>query len=1148
VEELSNAEKVLRISEQKFRNLIEHAQDAILIVCKGKIIFTNWAIEEITGYTPAEIRGTDFMEYFYINERKNLRQYLNEHTDKADLPKIIETAVVHRNGYKVNTELNINRIQYEQQPALQIFVRDITARIQTRESLLASEKKFRNLFEASGDAILILNNDIITECNRKTTALFGGDFEDIIQQSFINFSPMYQPDGELSSDAIERRIMAVRSGRQENFEWQCKRVEGNTFFSEISMTKLSRFGDNLIQAIVRDITYRRNTEQLLREQKALLDEVFHNVQEGIGIVDENEKILFCNEAFASIFEMDKSDLIGYNILSFFESEAREVISQQSKLRKSGKISTYEVPFKTAGDKNKYARFNVSPRFGSDGEFAGGFAAVLDITAMKQNELELAKYREHLERLVSERTAELNRSNEYLHSEIKERVAAEKNLSFRLRYEEGLASYSGSLLSGFEENLSESLFHLLNASQVSRVYLCENRNDPKKGLVMKISHEVTAPGIDVLLDGNKELVIPYRFGFGRWEKVLEEGLPLLGHMESFPENERKILQSREFKSLLILPIMVNGQWYGYLGFEDMEKKREWNMEAPLLQTATDLMGSFIERKSYEDRLRQSKEEAEKISELKSQFLANVSHEIRTPLNGIIGFSELILSSDDMESINSKTKSIIHESESLLLLINDILDHAKIEAGKTVLDHQPTDLVALMEDLVSVFFAQAKSKELDFVVTVEEDVPRYILCDRLRLRQIMMNLLSNAFKFTEKGGINIHVENIKSNKDKAKLSFAVIDTGIGIPEEQQQNIFSSFSQADGSTTRKYGGTGLGTTISRQLVELMGGNMFLKSQVGEGSKFWFEVTFEKSLPPVEDPEEMDVNEDIIKVLAEERKTKATQILVVDDYPPNQDVARMHLEAAGHEVYLAEDGTEAVEKCNRSEFDLILMDIQMPNMDGYEASRRIRSAENKNTNIPIIALTANIEVSAKVDCLHAGMNDVITKPIRRKSFLSTVDKWLFLSDAKIKSEELKEAEKEYDKAVAKEKDKRFAPEKSPIVDYSGKPLDLNVAIDEFGSAEIVREVCGKFIDNVEKQIQKIETSLREQNSEELKREFHSIKGGSATLEAVALSVSAKKLEELSKNDKFEEIESHLPEFFNLFNELKDFYDTDIKNISDDK
>ncbi|MFP4527582.1 MAG: PAS domain S-box protein [Candidatus Kapaibacterium sp.] len=1131
VAELSKAESILRNSEQKFRNLIEHARDAILILRDGRIIFSNWAIEEITGYSAGEVHGMQFADFITEEDRYSLEYFMENFENDLPGAHIIESSVRHRLGYKINVELNINYIYYEQQPALQVFMRDITSRIQAMESLESSERKFRSLFEASGDAILLLKENNIIECNSRSLRLLGGSIEEIRNSEIFEYSPPMQPDRRKSRESMEELIALAHNNEDVNFEWQCRRKDGGLFYADIGITKLKTDGENLLQMIIRDVSYRKRTEEILHEQKALLDEVFQNVQEGIGIVDENETILFCNEAFARLFESPKEKLIGMNILSFFESEAREIINQQSRLRKSGRISTYEIPLRTDSGEHKFVRFNVSPRFSPEGHFAGGFAAVLDITALKQNERELEKYREHLERLVSERTAELNRSNKYLHSEIQERVAAEKKLSFRLRYEEGLASYSGSLLSGFEENLHEALYHLLNASQVSRVYLAENVEDPDKGLAMHIVHEVCASGVEPTVKSPDGLIIPYKFGFGRWEEILREGLPMLGHMESFPENERKILAGRKFKSLLILPIMANGKWYGFLGFEDVEKQREWNMEAPLLQTATDLMGSYIERRSYEQRLHQAKEEAEKISRLKSQFLANVSHEIRTPLNGIIGFSEVILSSKDIESIKNKTKSIISESESLLLLINDILDHAKIEAGKTVLEPNPMDIVSLMEELVSVFYVQAQTRGLDFAVTVEDSVPRYLFCDRLRLRQVLMNLLSNAFKFTKSGSVTIDVRSIRRMGDKVKLAFAVIDTGIGIPREQHENIFSSFSQADGSTTRKYGGTGLGTTISRQLVELMDGKMYLESEPGIGSKFWFEVTLPVSGPPIENPEEMDVNEDIQHVLAEERKANATKILVVDDYPPNREVARMHLEAAGHEVHLAEDGEKGLELCDKMKFDLILMDIQMPNMDGYEASERIRSQAKINKNIPIIALTANIEASAKVDCLHAGMNDVITKPIRRKSFLTTVDKWLFLSDSSVKSETLIEALPPESRMDEDENADSESGETIP------QPIDLRVAVDEFGSIEVVRNVTLQFIDNVDRQLEKINESIENRDSETLRREFHSIKGGSATLEALPLAGFAKKLEDLSKNDKFEEINALMPEFYDSFEQLKHFF-----------
>lgn len=397
-----------------------------------------------------------------------------------------------------------------------------------------------------------------------------------------------------------------------------------------------------------------------------------------------------------------------------------------------------------------------------------------------------------------------------------------------------------------------------------------------------------------------------------------------------------------------------------------------------------MNEKLEAQTIE--LQIEKEKAEFAAKVKSEFLANMSHEIRTPLNGIIGYAEMILNTDSLEKTHKQAETILNQSEHLLGIINDILDQAKIDAGKIDLEKIPLNLKNLIELIVSISYIKAVDKGLYFKVDADPDVHNFVIGDPLRLRQILLNFVSNAIKFTESGGITIKIdktEEYKSNdKDFQKIRFSVSDTGIGIPKDRQKQIFEQFSQADSSTTRKYGGTGLGVSISAKLLELMGSKIELESEEGQGSTFSFTIDMEKC------SESQTIEEQASSVLTDcnFEKLKGT-ILLVEDYPVNQQVISQHLINEGHKVIIAENGKIALDYIAKHRFDLILMDVQMPVMDGYEATSFIKTLGYK---IPVIGLTANVDAQSKKRCVQAGMDDIQAKPIKKKHLLETVQKWM--------------------------------------------------------------------------------------------------------------------------------------------------------------
>ncbi|MCG8617730.1 MAG: response regulator [Desulfobacterales bacterium] len=635
--------------------------------------------------------------------------------------------------------------------------------------------------------------------------------------------------------------------------------------------------------------------------------------------------------------------------------------------------------------------------------------------------------------------------------------------------------------------------------------------------------------------------------------------------------------------------------------------------------TDISDRFQAQKA----LIRAKEKAEEASRAKSEFMANMSHEIRTPINGIMGMAEILKGSTGDKSFRAHVNTIETEADALLDIVNGILDFSKIEAGRLELEHIRFDLRKIFRDVTAVMGIRAGNKGVAFIQEVDPRVPFRLRGDPGRLRQILMNLTDNAVKFTHEGEIILRCR----MRNKAQgFVFEVVDTGIGIPDEKQDRIFDSFSQADGSTTRKYGGTGLGTTISKQLVELMGGCMGFDSKEGKGTRFWFKLELDACesadrppAPVTAGPETQALKgktvlvltpspahelmtmvkaagvhplhaasigqaqeiisasgtrvdlvvctavqgsddgfetaaaikdrtgipviltaakgrigdgqacrragidgylshpftvEDLAVILSEvlslcgrgdpagsdlvtkhsiaETGSGKRRILLVEDHPTNQEIVMRHLSRAGYEVRLAENGARAVDLFKTHPFDLVFMDIQMPEMDGYAATREIRTLEEREgsrNRTPIVAMTAHAMAGYRETCLAADMDDFLSKPVKREALLKMVERWV---------------------GTPGDGDEAYPMEGSEIQSGgSGPPADLDTVLAEFGNDRtFLMEVIHAFLKNVNIQLPLFTSALETADFETISRQAHAIKGGAANLGAAALADAAFHLE----------------------------------------
>ncbi len=1235
-EERNYAENKLRQNEEKYRNILENIDDGYYEVdLEGNLLFFNETLTNLLGYSKEEFHTM------------NYRQIMDEKTAKivfSAFKKVYETGqpitdlgyeLISKSGGRLYGETSIS-LKYDMEANITGFrgvVRDRTEKKALEDELIKHRDSLEKMIRLRTKE---LEEETIQKeyAKKVNTSIFNISAAVTASQSLDELYPLihkylsdivempnfyiglYDPDKDmvvvpyntnfqdgqfekikeiskiksLTSEVIlNRQALLLREKELvERFNrnsvlghlpknWlgvplisqgrtigiiATQSYEESDYFSDQDMEVLVSVSNQVALAIER-----QQALDELHEREEKYRKLIKTTSAGYWQVDENDFTVEINQALCDMIGYEEKEIIGRPPFDFFENKSKKDYQKIIKRSVETKNRSYEVTFIKKDSQLLYAKVDARSLFDDQGKFRGSFAFITDITERIETQQELSEAKEAAEE-ASETT---------------------KTIMENLQAGVVLINWDTHVI----ELVNKAAAEMFGSSPEKIVgNICYNFLCPK--------HEGHCPVTDLKIQADH----PEKYMLN----IHKEKIPILKTVNT---------------------VVMNGQKYLLESFVDITEQKK---------AENDLI--------YETkRANEMAMAAEAASRAKSEFLANMSHEIRTPINGVVGMAEILMDSPLNENQKTFVQTISSEVDSLLGIINTVLDFSKIEAGKLELEEIEFDLRKLFEDLSEVLSIRAEKKGLNFLSFLNTDIPTDLKGDPGRLRQIFMNLVGNALKFTNKGEISVSGTKIEESFKRVRIRFEVKDTGIGIPKEKQDQIFESFSQADGSTTRKYGGTGLGTTISKQLVELMNGEIGLKSEENEGSTFWFTIDVKKQEARNLSEREHDIDlngltvlivdenemhqfilskylktygcdtvtarrsEDVMKILDGQdanqeihliltdfyfsetngfevaqniRKSKAYddipivlltsvgavgdgrrcrdigiqgylprpvrkedlgmtiasvlgvirehpktenalitkhtlkesqkkdfQILVAEDYPTNQQIAVKHLSNAGFKVVLAENGAQAVSLFKTKQVDLILMDIQMPEMDGYEATQQIRQIEKQvsedlkaNLRTPVIALTAHAMSGYREKCIRSDMDDYLTKPLKKKELISMVEKWIQTGSSLL------------DSSVQADTRKEKHGEKSTNIPVSGLPMDMDKAVKEFDNdEEFLNNVIADFIGEVEKQIDLIETAAADKDFETIEGQSHAIKGGAANLTAMELSTAALHLEIAGKN-----------------------------------
>ncbi len=1015
-------EQSLIESEEKYRMVLDNAMEGIIVLKGTQLVYANPAIEHLTGYSQKEILELNFLEAIYPEDRSLIAKNNQKRLAGENIPSY-DFRILSKDGSVKWYLLNAAKIKWEQKDAVLIFVQDIHERKKTEQKLSSTlnELEFVTynvpniIWKAEFDENFNFINTYISNNVDSLLGLPAGTIDNDWDKYFSYIKPEYLDQiKKLFKQGIEN------PGQDYSLIYEAKKSGGeNIWFQTTGKTvvinkKLQTVGYTI------DVTEKKKAEEALMASESKYRSVFNNALEGIFVL-QDDYVVYANPATTELTGYTLEDMKKIKFSdAVYEKDRKRVLEKYERRLKGEHIPSYDFRIITKEGSVNWFLINATRI-----SWNGRDAALVFIQNIHDRKLSEQKLRENKERLdVATKSAgigvwELNLKNNELiwDDHMHDLYGIEKN-SLDLRYEIWRDSVHPNDLKMAEKKLDSAIHTNTNFDTEFRIIRPNGEVRFLKAYAVNVVDQKHRPikmiGVNYDITGLKQAQQKLIESEEKYREMVEfspDGILVLDITSKVISLNKAFLEITGYqksdvfwKPLFRTPVFPNKHFDEYMdNFNNIIKgdiKNNYHFEwrhadgsSRIGQAKVNLISEYnkpirmqmifrdITEQRRSEKLKSEVDVARKSARLKEQFLANISHEMRTPMNGIIGMTDFLLDTDLSKHQLEFVQTIKESSESLLQIINDVLSLSRIERGQIETFKEIVSIRKMVERNLNLFKAQALKKKIDLSFSIGQDIPDFIIVDKRHLRQVLYNLISNAVKYTDQGSVNVKVEIEKKSQPNLTLKISVIDSGIGINPLDKEKIFDPFVRLDETMTRTTEGTGLGLSITKKLVELLGGCINFDSIPNKGSIFWF--TFDVEVSGKQQQDSASLNNNHIDFL----KTKKLSVIMAEDKKVNQKVTRMMLEQLGCSVEIVENGQEFIERFKPNKYDIIILDIMMPVMDGITAMRKLRQSYKKLP--PIIGLSAHAMEGDAEKYKKMGMDDYLEKPISTDKLVTKLHQW---------------------------------------------------------------------------------------------------------------------------------------------------------------